>query len=76
MRNKAQSSIEFTLAFVCTILFIVLTCNLFVWFNHCLSRRQVSYENSREAATQDRNNPGKYDFTPPELNVFSLGGRN
>ena len=74
MKNKAQASIEFTIAFVCTILFLILTCNLFVWLNHCLVRRQVAYENSRKEAT--RSTPGRDDFfTPPQFNVFSLGGR-
>ena len=50
MRKKAQASIEFTIAFVCTILFLIFTCNLFVWLNHCLVRRHVAYENTRELA--------------------------
>lgn len=83
MKNRAQSSIEFVIGFVCTILFIILTCNLFVWFNHCLVRRQVAYEDTRKEAGSGletsgsyTGNPGKADFyTPPRLDVFKLGGR-
>lgn len=85
MKSKAQVSIEFSIAFVCTILFLILTCNLFVWFNHCLVRRQVAYEESRVQAADGRDTgwwfwkkpgtPGKDDFyTPPRLNIFSSGG--
>lgn len=73
--KKGQATIEFTLAFVVTILLIVLTANVFVWVNHCIVRRQVAYENTRSEAG-DYEDPGKDDFfTPPKLNVFKLGGR-
>ncbi len=84
MREKAQSSIEFSIAFVVAILFLILTCNLFVWFNHCLVGRQVAYEETRVVAaspvplesTDPPGEPGKADFyTRPDLKVFSLGGR-
>lgn len=75
MKKKAQSSIEFSIAFVCSILFLILTCNLFVWLNHCLTKRQVAYENSRVEAGSN-SNPGKTDFFKrPDLNVFKSGGR-
>ena len=84
MKTKAQATIEFSIAFVCAIVFLILTCNLFVWLNHCLVRRQVEYGNSRQAATMT-NDPGKDDFfvfpieeaggNAPELDVFSPGGR-
>lgn len=89
MKIKAQSSIEFTISFIITILFLIFTCNLFVWFNHCLVGRQKAYENTRVEAGDGRDqtilfglitikqgNPGKEDFyTPPKLSVFSPGGR-
>jgi len=86
---RAQSSIEFSVAFVSTLLFLVLTVNLFVWFNHCIVRRQRAFEDTRTPAgglwvpKQDEGsiekrekNIGKSDFypQPPRLNVFSLGG--
>ena len=75
MKNKGQASIEFTLGTICAVLFLILTCNLFVWLNHCLVRRQVAYEQSREEAGNSTN-PGREDFyVPPRLNVFSSGGR-
>lgn len=75
MKNKAQASIEFSIGLVMAILFLIITCNLFVWLNHCLVRRQVAYEDSRVEAAGNKN-PGKADFyTPPQLNIFSSGGR-
>jgi hypothetical protein len=44
---KAQSTIEFSLAFVVSLLFLILTCNLFVWLNHNVVARQMAYEGSR-----------------------------
>ena len=74
MNKKAQATLEFTLVFVITLLFIILTANVFVWLNHCIVRRQVEYENSRNEAGST--NVGKSNFfTPPTLNVFKLGGR-
>ncbi len=86
MNKKAQASLEFTLVFVITLLFIVLTVNVFVWLNHCMVGRQVAYENTRSEAgsTEEQllgitirpGDPGKDDFyTRPNLNVFKLGGR-
>jgi hypothetical protein len=75
MKNKAQVSIEFSIGLIVAILFLILTCNLFVWFNHCLTRRQVAYEDSRAEAGRSAN-PGRDDFyTPPRFNAFRLGGR-
>lgn len=80
MKNRGQAIIEFTLGTVCAIVFLILACNLFVWFNHCLVRRQRAYEQSREEAgrpptTELHGNPGREDFyTPPRLNVFTSGG--
>ena len=75
IKIKAQSTIEFSIGFIAAILFLVLTCNLFVWFNHCLVRRQRAYEDSRVRATTT-GNPGQENFyTPPRLNVFRSGGR-
>ena len=41
---------EFTLAFMLLLLFLVLTTRLFVWFNGGLLRRQLSYEATRVKA--------------------------
>ena len=79
--GKAQATIEFTLAFVTAVLFLVLTCNLFVWLNHDIVRRQRAYEETRsEAAHGD---PGKLDFytstseiKKQPMNLFTPGGYN
>jgi hypothetical protein len=77
MRNNAQSSIEFSIAFVCSIVFVILTCNLFVWMNHCLVGRQVAYENTRvEAGGRNEARVGRSNFYDrQDLNVFRSGGR-
>ena len=86
--NKAQATIEFTMVFVITLLFILLTVNVFVWLNHCMVRRQLAYEETRTDAgspniyldenghTIKHGNPGRGDFftTPPQLNIFTIGG--
>lgn len=73
-KNKAQASIEFSIAFVLALLFMILSCNLFVWLNHNIVRRQRAYEDSRFDAA-NINTPGKLDFyTPKEMNLLSPGG--
>lgn len=73
MNKNAQATLEFTLVFVITLLFVLLTVNLFVWFNHCMVRRQVAYEETR--SMRDSSQVGKTDFfQPPKLNVFAPGG--
>jgi hypothetical protein len=76
--DKAQATIEFSLAFVTAILFLVLTCNLFVWLNHTLVRRQRAYEESRVIAAKSSDiggDPGRLNFyTRQTANLFTLGG--
>lgn len=85
MNKQAQATLEFTLVFVITILFVVLVANVFVWLNYCMVGRQVAYEQTRSEAGSTaekflwfvirRGDPGKDDFyTPPKLNVFAPGG--
>lgn len=50
---KAQVSLEFTVAFICTILFLIGTVQLFVWFGSNIVQRQKAYENSRKALRQE-----------------------
>lgn len=80
LRNSAQATIEFSLAFVTAILFLVLTCNLFVWLNHTLVRRQRAYEESRVIAAKSSDiggDPGKLNFyTRQTVNLFTPGGYN
>ena len=80
MRARGQSTLEFTMVFTITILFVILTANIFVWINHNMVRRQVEYEQTRtQGENGDIASVGKTDFfTPdnklPELNVFIAGG--
>lgn len=46
-KNKAQSTIEFSMAFILAILFLFLSANLFVWFNRNIVQRQKAYEQTR-----------------------------
>lgn len=72
-RIQAQSMIEFSLALVTSVLFLVLTCNLFIWCCRTIVQRQVAYESTRVEAAHT--NPGKLDFyTPNNMNVFRSGG--
>lgn len=83
-KSKAQASIEFSLAFILTVLFLFLSCNIFVWFNRNIVKRQRAYERSRvTAATPSQAKAGKLDFYVPDpqknpdykkLNVFAPGG--
>lgn len=72
---------EFTLAFMLLLLFLVLITRLFVWFNGGLLRRQLSYEATRvEAGTSEKDtintptggNPGTLSFTTEtKLDILS-----
>ena len=71
---KAQSSIEFSLALISAVLFLVLTCNFFVWCGHTIVQRQVAYEASRVNAASN-NNPGQLSFyAPSAMNLLKSGG--
>ena len=77
-RNKAQASIEFSIAFALALLLMILSCNLFVWLNHNIVQRQREYELTRVTAASPNGEPGKLDFYPKEkmqkLKVFVSGG--
>ena len=68
IKDRAQSTIEFTVAFVAAILFLVFTCNVFVWMNRSLLDRQIAYEDTRTSV------PTGQDFTPPAMDFRTLGG--
>ena len=72
---KAQSSIEFSIALILAVLFMVFSSNLFVWLNHNIVQRQRGYENTRISSTNN-NTPGRLDFypRPATMNLFSPGG--
>lgn len=72
--NQAQSSIEFSVALIAAVLFLIFSCNLFVWLNNNIVQRQRGYENTRTTAA-NINEPGKLDFyTPKKMNLFVSGG--
>jgi len=78
---KAQSSLEFAFGFVTSLLFLYLSCNLFVWLNHNIVQRQRAYEQTRTSATRTAS-PGKANFycgagcdvRQPVMNLFVSGG--
>ncbi len=45
--KKAQVTIEFALAFMLTILFVVLTAKVLAWMGGSIIKRHKAYENSR-----------------------------
>ncbi|MDD5465678.1 MAG: hypothetical protein PHP73_05010 [Candidatus Omnitrophica bacterium] len=71
---KAQVALEFVTAFICTILLLVLTTQLLVWFGNNIVNRQKAYESTRSMAlTLDTSEPvvPKKDFyTPSKLKIF------
>jgi len=75
----AQVTIEFSIGCVLALLFLYLTCNLFVWLNHSLVARQRGYEDSRNVAasstTRPHGDPGKLDFyVRTNMDVAVRGG--
>jgi len=44
---KAQVTLEFTTAFICLLLFLVATAQIFVWFGNTIVNRQKNYEGTR-----------------------------
>ncbi len=70
---RAQATIEFSLAFMLILLFLVLTARLFVWFNGGMLRRQLAYEESRVLAgtsNVEGGEPGKEDFYTRNLDIL------
>ncbi|MDD5477966.1 MAG: hypothetical protein PHG87_07230 [Candidatus Omnitrophica bacterium] len=55
---KAQVALEFVTAFICTILFLVATAQIFVWFGNTIVNRNKAYEETRAAQWQWFNQPG------------------
>ncbi|MDP3732458.1 MAG: hypothetical protein Q8R31_05530, partial [Candidatus Omnitrophota bacterium] len=73
-KSKAQATIEFSMALILAVLFLFLSCNLFVWLNHNIVGRQKGYEETRKYSASV-SNPGMLNFyTPKTLNIFSPGG--
>jgi hypothetical protein len=71
----AQSTIEFAISLVLAVLFLFLSCNVFVWMNHNIVQRQKDYEATRLEAG-NVNDPGRADFYThyKPLRVFETGG--
>lgn len=47
---KAQVALEFTAAFICVILFLLGTVQIFVWFGKNIVQRNKKYEETRKSA--------------------------
>lgn len=47
INDIAQVALEFVVGFVCTILFLALTVQIFVWFGSNIVKRNKAYEDSR-----------------------------
>jgi len=77
-KNNGQASIEMSLALVIAVLFLILSCNLFVWLNHNIVQRQKEYESTRTLRPGQTKQLNFYDpksnpnYRP--LSIFSLGG--
>jgi len=73
VKVKGQVALEFTTAFICAILFLVLTALVFVWFGQNIVNRHKAYEQSRVYA----GNPATWSefdsinfYTPSKLDIF------
>lgn len=49
-KNRAQASLEVTLAFICVIILLIGSVKIFVWLNERMVQRQKDYEATRVAA--------------------------
>lgn len=72
---SAQVALEFITAFICTILFLIGTVQLFVWFGNHIVQRHKFYESSRAAAgngaTTDKEEvKDKFYPSPEPLNIL------
>ncbi len=56
---RAQVALEFTIAFICTMLFLIGTVQLFVWFGNTIVNRNRAYEKTRPAQWQQFTLPGE-----------------
>lgn len=50
---RAQVALEFTIAFICTMLFLIGTVQLFVWFGSNIVQRHKAYEDSRKVLRKE-----------------------
>jgi len=58
---KAQVSIEFAVAFVMLVLFVVLATKMFTWMGGTIVKRHIAYENSRSMTSA----AAPKDMVPP-----------
>lgn len=73
INDSGQVALEFTTAFICLILFLVATTQIFVWFGSTIVNRHKAYEQTRIYA----GNPASWSefdnidfYTPTPLNIF------
>jgi hypothetical protein len=71
--SKAQATIEFTIAFIACILFLIGITKIFVWVNQCIVERQVRYQETRGdplGFKNKRENINNFYTNPPKLRIF------
>jgi hypothetical protein len=75
--RKAQVSIDFALAFIVALLFLVLVTRLFVWFCSTIVNRHVAFEQTRNATVitgviiTTPTGPHLGDPLPPPVNFYN-----
>jgi len=72
---KAQVALEFVTAFICTILFLVATAQIFVWFGNTIVNRNKAYEQTRvyagnPATWSSFDSINFYNQSEHKLNIF------
>lgn len=50
LKNRAQVSLEVTVAFICIMVLLFASVRIFVWMNQRMVQRQKDYEDTRIAA--------------------------
>jgi len=69
---KAQVFIEFSLAFICAIIFLFGVTQMMVWFGGNLVRRYRAYDDTREAAGDGATTAAQVDFYDQSTNPMKI----
>ena len=70
-RQRAQVAIEFTIALLCLVVFLVATTKIFAWFGNSIVQRHNDFEDTRVAAATKATTDSQIDFhQKQDLDIF------